>query len=100
VHETAEEMVVHLRARGEVSDGQVIVDSRLKEEHDAKDSYKNWKRWTSARRNSSTSSSSSSRPCSIAPNNVPRSAVVVAQSGGQSSGNKDLRDNAPREPYH
>jgi hemerythrin-like domain-containing protein len=36
VHETAEEMVVHPRARGELSHGDEIVDARLKEEHDAK----------------------------------------------------------------
>jgi hemerythrin-like domain-containing protein len=36
VHETAEEMVVHPRARGELSHGGEIVDARLKEEHDAK----------------------------------------------------------------
>jgi hemerythrin superfamily protein len=37
VHETAEEMVVHPRARGELSDGDEIVDARLKEEHEAKE---------------------------------------------------------------
>jgi hemerythrin superfamily protein len=37
VHETAEEMVVHPRARGELSNGDAIVDARLKEEHDAKE---------------------------------------------------------------
>jgi hemerythrin superfamily protein len=37
VHETAEEMVVHPRARGELSDGDAIVDARLKEEHEAKE---------------------------------------------------------------
>ena len=37
VHETAEEMVVHPRARGELSDGDGIVDARLKEEHEAKE---------------------------------------------------------------
>jgi hemerythrin superfamily protein len=36
VHETAEEMIVHPRARGELDDGDEIVDARLKEEHDAK----------------------------------------------------------------
>ena len=36
VHETAEEMVVHPRARGELADGDAIVDARLKEEHEAK----------------------------------------------------------------
>jgi hemerythrin superfamily protein len=36
VHETAEEMVVHPRARGELSHGDEVVDARLKEEHDAK----------------------------------------------------------------
>src|ERR1700712_544057 len=36
VHETAEEMVVHPRARGELDHGSEIVDARLKEEHDAK----------------------------------------------------------------
>lgn len=37
VHETAEEMVVHPRARNELNDGDAIVDARLKEEHDAKE---------------------------------------------------------------
>ena len=36
VHETAEEMVVHPRARKELSGGDEIVDARLKEEHEAK----------------------------------------------------------------
>jgi Hemerythrin HHE cation binding domain len=36
VHETAEEMVVHPRARGELDDGDAIVDARLREEHEAK----------------------------------------------------------------
>jgi hemerythrin superfamily protein len=37
VHETAEEMVVHPRARRELSGGDEIVDSRLHEEHEAKE---------------------------------------------------------------
>lgn len=37
VHETAEEMVMHPRARHELSDGDTIVDARLKEEHEAKE---------------------------------------------------------------
>ncbi|MGE2690672.1 hemerythrin domain-containing protein [Mycolicibacterium pulveris] len=37
VHETAEEMVVHPRARHEIADGDAIVDARLQEEHDAKE---------------------------------------------------------------
>jgi hemerythrin superfamily protein len=37
VHETAEEMVVHPRARQEVDGGDAIVDARLAEEHDAKE---------------------------------------------------------------
>src|SRR5215218_4684752 len=37
VHETAEEMVVHPRARGEIGDGDAIVEARLKEEHEAKE---------------------------------------------------------------
>ena len=37
VHETAEEMVVHPRARHEVANGDEVVDSRLKEEHEAKE---------------------------------------------------------------
>jgi hemerythrin superfamily protein len=37
VHETAEEMVVHPRARNELSDGDAIVDARLTEEHKAKE---------------------------------------------------------------
>jgi hypothetical protein len=36
VHETAEEMVVHPRARGELDDGDAVVDARLHEEHEAK----------------------------------------------------------------
>jgi hemerythrin superfamily protein len=36
VHETAEELVVHPRARGELSGGNDIVDARLEEEHAAK----------------------------------------------------------------
>ena len=37
VHETAEEMVVHPRARHELNDGDTIVDARLKEEREAKE---------------------------------------------------------------
>lgn len=37
VHETAEEMVVHPRARRELSDGDAVVDARLQEEHEAKE---------------------------------------------------------------
>jgi hemerythrin superfamily protein len=37
VHETAEEMVVHPTARGQLSGGDEVVDARLKEEHDAKE---------------------------------------------------------------
>jgi hypothetical protein len=37
VHETAEEMVVHPRVRNEVEGGDIIVDARLVEEHDAKE---------------------------------------------------------------
>jgi hemerythrin superfamily protein len=37
VHETAEEMVVHPRARNEIADGDEIVDARLHEEHQAKE---------------------------------------------------------------
>jgi hemerythrin superfamily protein len=36
VHETAEEMVVHPRARHEIAGGDEIVDARLQEEHEAK----------------------------------------------------------------
>ncbi len=36
VHETAEEMVVHPRARNELSNGEEIVNARLTEEHEAK----------------------------------------------------------------
>jgi hemerythrin superfamily protein len=36
VHETAEELIVHPRARGELTQGSEIVDARLREEHDAK----------------------------------------------------------------
>jgi len=36
VHESAEEMIVHPRARGELDNGQEIVEARLREEHDAK----------------------------------------------------------------
>ncbi|KUI28298.1 hemerythrin [Mycobacterium sp. IS-1496] len=37
VHETAEEMVVHPRARQEIKAGDEVVDARLAEEHDAKE---------------------------------------------------------------
>lgn len=37
VHETAEEMVVHPRARHELTDGDNIVDARLAEENEAKE---------------------------------------------------------------
>jgi hemerythrin superfamily protein len=37
VHETAEEMVVHPRARREIADGDAVVDARLQEEHGAKE---------------------------------------------------------------
>ena len=36
VHETAEEMVVHPRARSEIDGGDEIVDARLEEENEAK----------------------------------------------------------------
>ncbi|MEH3143413.1 MAG: hemerythrin domain-containing protein [Mycobacterium kyogaense] len=36
VHETAEEMVVHPRARNDGAAGDAVVDARLREEHDAK----------------------------------------------------------------
>lgn len=37
VHETAEEMVVHPRARRDIDGGDIIVDARLLEEHEAKE---------------------------------------------------------------
>ena len=37
VHETAEEMLVHPRARREIKDGDTVVDARLQEERDAKE---------------------------------------------------------------
>lgn len=37
VHETAEEMVVHPRARTEIGEGDAVVDARLEEEHRAKE---------------------------------------------------------------
>lgn len=36
VHETAEEEIVHPRAKSELSQGEAIVSARLEEEHDAK----------------------------------------------------------------
>jgi hemerythrin superfamily protein len=36
VHETAEEMVVHPRARRDIDGGDAVVDARLLEEHEAK----------------------------------------------------------------
>lgn len=36
VHETAEEEIVHPRAKREIADGDAVVDARLKEEHEAK----------------------------------------------------------------
>jgi hemerythrin superfamily protein len=41
VHETAEEMVVHPRARQAVDGGDEVVDARLAEEHDAKEQLSN-----------------------------------------------------------
>ena len=37
VHETAEELVVHPRARRELADGEEIIDARLHEEREAKE---------------------------------------------------------------
>ena len=37
VHETAEEMVVHPRVRRDIEGGDIIVDARLLEEHEAKE---------------------------------------------------------------
>ena len=37
VHETAEEMVVHPRVRRDIQGGDIIVDARLQEEHEAKE---------------------------------------------------------------
>jgi hemerythrin superfamily protein len=37
VHETAEEMVVHPRARHEIADGDAVIDALLNEEHVAKE---------------------------------------------------------------
>jgi hypothetical protein len=37
VHETAEEMVVHPRARHEITDGDAVIDALLHEEHVAKE---------------------------------------------------------------
>ncbi|WP_445161450.1 hemerythrin domain-containing protein [Mycobacterium sp. Dal123C01] len=37
VHETAEEMLVHPRARRQADAGDAVVDARLKEEHEAKE---------------------------------------------------------------
>jgi hemerythrin superfamily protein len=37
VHETAEEEIVHPRARREIERGEAIVDARLQEEHEAKE---------------------------------------------------------------
>ena len=37
VHETGEEMVVHPRARNEITDGDAVIDARLQEEHAAKE---------------------------------------------------------------
>ena len=37
VHETAEEEVVHPRARKEITGGEAVVDARLQEEHEAKE---------------------------------------------------------------
>src|SRR6201993_2411463 len=36
VHETAEEEIVHPRAKRKLADGATVVDERLKEEHEAK----------------------------------------------------------------
>ena len=37
VHETAEEMIVHPRARAEITHGDEVIDARLQEEHQAKE---------------------------------------------------------------
>ncbi|HEU5007121.1 MAG TPA: hemerythrin domain-containing protein [Jatrophihabitantaceae bacterium] len=37
VHETAEEEIVHPRAKREIANGDAVVDARLKEEHEAKE---------------------------------------------------------------
>ncbi|HKC27415.1 MAG TPA: hemerythrin domain-containing protein [Jatrophihabitans sp.] len=37
VHETAEEEIVHPRAKREIENGEAIVEARLKEEHEAKE---------------------------------------------------------------
>jgi hemerythrin superfamily protein len=37
VHETAEEEIVHPRAKHEIANGDAVVDARLKEEHEAKE---------------------------------------------------------------
>lgn len=52
VHETAEEMVVHPRARRDIDGGDIIVDARLREEHEAKEQWLPWRGWMSNRRSS------------------------------------------------
>jgi hemerythrin superfamily protein len=37
VHETAEEEIVHPRAKREIANGEAVVDARLQEEHEAKE---------------------------------------------------------------
>jgi hemerythrin superfamily protein len=37
IHETAEEEIVHPKAKSELDDGETVVDARLKEEHEAKE---------------------------------------------------------------
>ena len=65
VHETAEEMVVHPRARGELSDGDEIVDARLKEEHDAKEQLQQLEKMDIGSKEFLNELNSSNRPSSI-----------------------------------
>ena len=53
VHETAEEMVVHPRARREIKDGDSVVDARLKRNTRPRSSCQRSRTWTSAPRRSS-----------------------------------------------
>jgi hypothetical protein len=50
VHETAEEMVVHRRARSEIEGGDEVIDARLEEENTPRSSFRSSNAWTSARR--------------------------------------------------
>jgi hypothetical protein len=67
VHETAEEEIVHPRAKSELDNGDAVVSARLAEETRPSRSSPNWKSSRSTRRSSSRSSAASARTSSRTP---------------------------------